>query len=200
MFPDGYLSSSQRAQENSIRIHVDKIKFRCCAERVGSGVLSGMKLLGKRLRDPAPRQLFVSKTRGAETAPAAVLRGDNPGVLIANRSIENTCKSGVFLLCVSPLMYPPVDTSDPKAVQAEVGSIYRRLFREETPNSVDQAFEWALMCFGGRYPGYLAIDALYHDVEHTMQGTLCLARLLEGRDQSGVLPRIDQEVFDLSFE
>ena len=35
--------------------------------------------------------------------------------------------------------------------------------------------------FGGTYRDYQAIDAHYHDLEHTMQGVLCMARLLRGR-------------------
>jgi len=96
-------------------------------------------------------------------------------------------------------MQSSVDTADPMAVQAEVCSVYRRLFRDEEARPVLCAFQWALTFFSGGYPGYLVIDARYHDVEHTMQGTLCLARLVEGRDRSGVLPRITREVFDLSL-
>lgn len=96
-------------------------------------------------------------------------------------------------------MQSSVDTADPVAVQAEVCAVYRRLFRDEEARSVQRAFQWALTCFLGSYPGYLAIDARYHDLEHTLQGTLCLARLVEGRDRSGILPRVNREVFDLSL-
>ena len=96
-------------------------------------------------------------------------------------------------------MQSSVDTADPMAVQAEVCSIYRRLFRDEEAKPVLRAFQWALTCFSGRYPGYLAVDARYHDLEHTMQGTLCLARLIDGRDRAGILPRMTREVFDLSL-
>ncbi len=96
-------------------------------------------------------------------------------------------------------MYAPVDTADPQAVQAEVSAIYGRMFRDGEAAAVHRSFEWALSCFSGAYPGYQSIDARYHDLEHTMQGTLCLARLLEGRERSGVLPRMDQKVFDLSL-
>lgn len=41
---------------------------------------------------------------------------------------------------------------------------------------------WAL--FSGRYPGYLACDTLYHDVRHTLDMTLAMARLIDGHDRS----------------
>ena len=44
------------------------------------------------------------------------------------------------------------------------------------------AFGWAARVLrAARHPDYLPIDARYHDLEHTMQGALCLARLLQGR-------------------
>ena len=96
-------------------------------------------------------------------------------------------------------MYASVDTADPQAVQAEVCAIYGRLFRDGEAAAVKRAFDWALTCFSGEYAGYQSIDARYHDLEHTLQGTLCLARLLEGRERSGILPRVSREVFDLSL-
>ncbi len=96
-------------------------------------------------------------------------------------------------------MYAPIDTADPQAVQAEVCAIYGRLFRDGESAAVNRAFDWALGCFSGEYPGYQSIDARYHDLEHTLQGTLCLARLFEGRERSGILPRMSREVFDLSL-
>ncbi len=38
--------------------------------------------------------------------------------------------------------------------------------------------------FAGTYPGYQAIDMNYHNYEHTLQATVCLVHLLEGRNRS----------------
>jgi hypothetical protein len=46
--------------------------------------------------------------------------------------------------------------------------------------------------FGGRYPGHQAIDMEYHDFEHTLQATVCLVHLLQGRS---VTP--DQPVYSI---
>ena len=112
---------------------------------------------------------------------------------------ENACMTDQVLLRLREVNRSVVDTTDPMAVQAEVVRIYRTMFRDSDALVVKRAFGWALLCFSGKYHGYQAVDAGYHDLEHTLQGTLCLARLLEGRDQSGVLPRIKANVFELSL-
>src|SRR5688572_7708709 len=38
--------------------------------------------------------------------------------------------------------------------------------------------------FQGDFPGYLACDTLYHDMRHTLDMTLAMARLLEGHERS----------------
>jgi hypothetical protein len=96
-------------------------------------------------------------------------------------------------------MFAPVDTRSPQAVEAEVDSIFCRLFGDGHQGSVARAFGWAALCFRGEYPGYQAIDARYHDFEHTLQGTLCLARLLEGWQLAGSKPELSRRLVDLSL-
>jgi hypothetical protein len=38
--------------------------------------------------------------------------------------------------------------------------------------------------FEGQYPGYLACDTLYHDIRHTLDMTLAMARLVDGHDRT----------------
>ncbi len=96
-------------------------------------------------------------------------------------------------------MFPSVDTKDPAAVEMEVQSRYRAMFPSGNPLFVPQAFGWAIECFTGRYRNYQAIDAQYHDFEHTLQGTLCMARLLHGRHKAGAEPRLQQCMFELGL-
>src|SRR5205085_1513652 len=84
----------------------------------------------------------------------------------------------------SPGMFPPVDTKDPTAVQMEVQAAYKAMFPNADLTFVPRVFSWAVECFVGKYKDYQAIDAAYHDFEHTMQGVLCMARLLRGRQLS----------------
>ena len=67
-----------------------------------------------------------------------------------------------------------VDTRDPDAVQREVEAICTAMYPAGDHGFVARAFGWARDCFEGRHPGYLPIDARYHDLEHTMQGTIGL--------------------------
>jgi hypothetical protein len=96
-------------------------------------------------------------------------------------------------------MFPPVDTRDLSAVQAEVESIFASLFPEHDRGFIARAFAWTDEFFNGRYAGYQAIDARYHDLEHTLQGTLCLARLLRGRHFAGVRPILNPRMFELGL-
>jgi hypothetical protein len=96
-------------------------------------------------------------------------------------------------------MFPAVDTRDLFAVQSEVDSIFLSLFPEANRDFVPRDFSWFHQCFTGRYPGYLPIDAQYHDLEHTLQGTLCLARLLRGRHFTGARPVLTPEMFEIGL-
>src|SRR5919197_812678 len=92
-------------------------------------------------------------------------------------------------------MYLPVDTKDPVAVEKEVQAVYLAMFPQGNPEFVPTALDWIKDCFAGRYKDYQASDARYHDLEHTLQGTLCLARLLQGRHEAGAKPVVGQRLF-----
>ena len=96
-------------------------------------------------------------------------------------------------------MFDEVDTKVPRAAEECVASIYRSMFPEGDRGFVRQAFEWAGQFFSGEYDGYQAIDALYHDFEHTLQGTLCLARLLHGRHEAKARPAFSEKGFQLGL-
>jgi hypothetical protein len=94
-------------------------------------------------------------------------------------------------------MYPPVVTKDPTAVEVEVQSAYLGMFPEGDAMFVPRAFGWAIECFTGRYRDYQAVDARYHDFEHTLQGALCMVRLLDGRQRAKAQPPLTQRMFQL---
>jgi hypothetical protein len=96
-------------------------------------------------------------------------------------------------------MFVAVDTRDLPAVQSEVQSIFQALFPEANGSFIPDAFEWTEEWFTGRYPGYQAIDARYHDLEHTLQGTLGLARIFRGRHFAGVRPILTPKAFELGL-
>jgi hypothetical protein len=97
-------------------------------------------------------------------------------------------------------MFPAVDTKDATAVLGEVEAIYSSMF----PNASDigfasKAFGWALDSFRGNYDNYQPIDARYHDLEHTMQGTLCFMRLLQGYQRTRVEPELTEDLVQLGL-
>ena len=96
-------------------------------------------------------------------------------------------------------MYPLVATKDPVAVEAAVQSAYLAMFPQGDKLFVPQAFGWAIECFTGRCQTYQRIDARYHDFEHTLQGTLCMARLLRGPHHAGVEPAVGEELAQLGI-
>ncbi len=96
-------------------------------------------------------------------------------------------------------MYPLVVTRDPTAVEMEVQSAYLEMFPKGDRLYVPRLFGWVLECFTGNYEDYLPVDTRYHDFEHTLQGTLCMARLLRGRYIAQARPEITHDCFHLGL-
>lgn len=96
-------------------------------------------------------------------------------------------------------MFLPVVTKDPTAVEVEVQTAYLALFPRGDRMFVPRVFGWAIECFTGNYADYQAVDALYHDFEHTLQGTLCMARLLHARQRAGAKPVLTEKFFQLGI-
>ncbi len=96
-------------------------------------------------------------------------------------------------------MFRPVDTRDTAAVEREARLVYGALYPRSDPSFVSTAFGWVLQCFEGRHAGWLPLDTPYHDTEHTMQGALCLVRLLASRTRAGAAPVLTQRSFELGL-
>src|SRR6266542_5549396 len=96
-------------------------------------------------------------------------------------------------------MIQPVDTKDRRAVENEVSALYLKSFPNGDRAFVSNAFGWIVDSFQGRYRNYQAIDAGYHDLEHTLQGTLCMAHLLCRYHRVRVRPTLTQRMFELGL-
>ena len=90
-------------------------------------------------------------------------------------------------------------TRDPAAVAGEVQRIYQWMFPAAGSYFVPQAFGWSIDSFTGYFADYQPVDTLYHDFEHTMQGTLCLARILYGRHCAEAKPSLTTKYFELGL-
>lgn len=96
-------------------------------------------------------------------------------------------------------MFPPVSTKDPAAVEASVQASYLAVFPNAELKFVPHVFSWVVDAFKGKYADYHPIDAAYHDLEHTLQGTLCFVQILKTRHQANASPPISQRLFDLGL-
>ncbi len=96
-------------------------------------------------------------------------------------------------------MFSSVDTKNPAAVCTHIASVYRGLFPSGDESFVPQAINWIVHCFHGGVAGYQALDAHYHDLEHTLQGTVCMTELLQNRHLSGAVPQLSQRDFELGL-
>lgn len=93
-----------------------------------------------------------------------------------------------------------VRTTDPVAVNREVDRIFLGLYSESSTQPLGQAFADVTRLFSGEYPGYRACDTAYHDIQHVLDVTLAMARLIDGyeRGRIGTEP-LDAPLFRLGI-
>ena len=90
-----------------------------------------------------------------------------------------------------------INTTDPVCVKLEVARIYRGLYHVES-DALNRAFDDLVRLYFGQRPGYSRCDTHYHDLQHVLDVTLAMARLIDGYERTrGESPRIESEVFVL---
>jgi hypothetical protein len=77
-----------------------------------------------------------------------------------------------------------VNTTDPHAVNGEVTRLYLDLYPNAPTVTLERAFGDCTRLYAGEYPGYHACDTGYHDLQHTLDVTLAMARLMDGYERS----------------
>src|SRR5687767_3656826 len=77
-----------------------------------------------------------------------------------------------------------VNVEDPARVRDAVLALYGARYPGIDPAPLERAFADFQALFEGQYPGYFACDTLYHDMRHTLDMTLALARLVDGHDRA----------------
>ena len=77
-----------------------------------------------------------------------------------------------------------VQVSNPAAVRNAVHELYSTTFPGASFDKLWLAFYDFERLFTGRFPGYKGCDTTYHDVQHTLDMTLALARLVVGYERS----------------
>jgi hypothetical protein len=77
-----------------------------------------------------------------------------------------------------------VQVSSVAAVRRAVEELYAQTWPGAPVERLAAAFADFERLFNGQYPGYLGCDTVYHDVQHTLDDTLAMARLLAGYERS----------------
>src|SRR2546423_12344943 len=76
-----------------------------------------------------------------------------------------------------------INVEDAADVRDSVLSMFAARYPGTDFTVLARAFEDFSALYEGRYPGYLACDTLYHDVRHTLDMTLAMARLIDGHER-----------------
>jgi hypothetical protein len=82
-----------------------------------------------------------------------------------------------------------VRTTDLQQVSGEVMRLYRGLYNGTPSAALDQAFKDIGRLYEGRHPDYLPCDTEYHDIQHVLDVTLAMARLMDGYERSREVTR-----------
>jgi hypothetical protein len=77
-----------------------------------------------------------------------------------------------------------VQVSSVAAVRRAVEELYSRTWPGGPADKLGTAFTDFDRLFNGQFPGYLGCDTVYHDLQHTLDDTLAMARLLVGYERS----------------
>jgi len=81
-----------------------------------------------------------------------------------------------------------VNVEDSARVRDEVLALFAARYPGEDFAPLACAFDDFDALFRGEYPGYLACDTLYHDLRHTLDMSLAMARLIDGHDRTSAEP------------
>ncbi|MEX0958684.1 MAG: HD domain-containing protein [Burkholderiales bacterium] len=77
-----------------------------------------------------------------------------------------------------------IDTTAPGLVNREVRRIFLELYPDASAQLLDRSYDDVTRLFNGEHPGYRACDTSYHNLQHTMDVSLAMARLMDGYERS----------------
>ncbi len=77
-----------------------------------------------------------------------------------------------------------IRTTDPEEVGAEVLRLYRELYSGARATAIERAFADLGRMYRGEHRDYLPCDTAYHDIQHVLDVTLAMARLMDGYERS----------------
>ena len=77
-----------------------------------------------------------------------------------------------------PYSLQDIDTSDYRAVSQAVATLEKDLYPDADADYIHKVFSEVAGMFDGHFAQYQAMDTVYHNLEHTLQATLCWARMV----------------------
>jgi len=93
-----------------------------------------------------------------------------------------------------------INTTDPVCVRLEVCRIHRALYSRPQAPAMERAFEDLPALYRGEDPAYEKCDTEYHDLQHVLEVSLAMARLIDGYERSREDgPPIGERLFQLGI-
>ena len=77
-----------------------------------------------------------------------------------------------------------VNTTEPASVNSAINRIFVKLYPKASTRVINRTFRDLVRLHLGEYPGYRASDTSYHNMQHTLDVTLAMARLMDGYERS----------------
>ncbi|MCG8434917.1 MAG: HD domain-containing protein [Gammaproteobacteria bacterium] len=75
-----------------------------------------------------------------------------------------------------------VQVSDPAAVATAVVGLYKDLYEHQNSDLIERAFSEFALIFRGEHPDYHGCETTYHDLQHSLDVTLTMSRLIHGHE------------------
>ena len=92
-----------------------------------------------------------------------------------------------------------VDTTRPGEVAAEIARLYESLYQHGTPGNLTRAFRDLERLYRGEFPGYYPCDTDYHDIQHVLDVTLAMGRLMDGCVHATSVATLGERLFALGI-
>jgi hypothetical protein len=91
------------------------------------------------------------------------------------------------------------DTRNPLAVAGAVEELHLAVFPQEEAPYIRPIMRKIEDVFAGKWRDYQAMDTAYHDLEHTLQATLCGLRIVAGHQRAHGSPTLAPRDFRIAY-
>ena len=101
---------------------------------------------------------------------------------------------------MTPMPFSNVpDTTSPPEIARYCAAAMSRMGHGQSEALIAQLVADVTRLFSGQHPGYQALDMQYHNYEHTLQATVCVCQMIEGRLAVGATPVLGRRECELAL-